>query len=154
MSIIGSFCHLIEFQINDRRACNSPCRNPGMRKPLLAAKGASVLGRLARLTKVILAKGLAKHNGKAPRSVGANDADVDDGQTGWCRDGMYAALARADRAVLRNHNRRSPVRFRHPLPANRDPVRVAFSCCAGGKSAADQARRARHLRAALICAAL
>ena len=27
MSIIGSFCHLIEFQINDRRACNSPCRN-------------------------------------------------------------------------------------------------------------------------------
>ena len=27
MGIIGSFCHLIEFQINDRRVCNSPCRN-------------------------------------------------------------------------------------------------------------------------------
>ena len=83
-----------------------------------------------------MAKGLAKHNGKAPRSVGANDADVDDGQIGSCRDGMYAALARADRAVLWNHNRRSPVRFRPPLPTKRDPVRVAFSCCAAGKTAA------------------
>ena len=50
MSIIGSFCHLIEFQINDRRACNSPYPYGGDRGHLDRAPNGRVASLPSRLT--------------------------------------------------------------------------------------------------------